>query len=259
MKCSRGIFIAYGAAAIGFVVFCMAAGVRAEEKFVPDSVKVPIFVYHHVRPHVPTESPLQDEYDITPELFEEQLVYLRDHGYTAVTLDDLVSLIGKKTTAPVLKPVILTFDDGWENQYVYAFPLLKKYHTAATFYVYTNPIGKAPYLTWGQIKEMDAAGMTIASHTLLHPHMNRLSAAERKREIVESKQVLEEKLGKPVLHFALPFGYASPAIIAIVREAGYATCRTTDDGVYHTSNDLLKLRATVITDDFRDFVDALNR
>ncbi len=143
----------------------------------------------------------------------------------------------------------------------------------ATFYVYTDPIdraqyrthdptnptGRAYYMTWDQIKEMDSAGMTIASHTLSHPHLNRLSAEERERELVESKRALEEKLGKSVFHFAVPYGYASPNVIASVKAAGYTTCRTTNDGVYHTRDHLLKLRANVVTDDVSDFVNVLNQ
>src|SRR3989338_1004981 len=273
MKYSIGVSLFFGVAIFIFVAV-LHTDARAHAKTKPNfgSVKVPIFVYHHVRPYVPGESRLQDEYDIAPELFEQHLVYLRDHGYTTVTLDDLVVFTQKKTTDPVTKPVILTFDDGWKNQYVYAFPLLKKYGMTATFYVYTdpigktqyvtkdrtNPIGKVQYLSWKDIKEMNAAGMTIASHTLSHPHLNRLSVEELAKEIADTKRILEEHLGKQILHFATPFGEINARGIATVRAAGYLTCRTTDDGVFHSVARLLKLRANVITDDFSAFVEVLN-
>lgn len=223
------------------------------------AVKVPIFIYHSVRPHFPGESPEQDIYDITPELFEKHLLYLRDNGYTTVTLDDLAVFIERKTTAPVAKPVILTFDDGWDNQYHFAFPLLKKYGMTATFYIYTNPIGKEPYLSWSQIRDMAAAGMAIASHTLSHRPLHLLNPIELVKEIAESKKTLEMRLGISVAHFATPFGYTSAKIARVVKDAGYATCRTAYDGVYHSAPDLFRLRGNQTTDYFADFVEVLRQ
>ncbi len=229
-----------------------------EKEPTPDSLKIPIFIYHSVRRHIAGESKIQEAYDITPELFEKQLKYLQDNGYTTITLDDLVHDIEQGTTTPVTKPVILTFDDGWRNQYRNAFPLLKKYHMTATFYVYTNPIGKKKhFLTWDQLKEMDAAGMTITSHTLSHPYLKLLSTDELTHEIVESKKILEAELKKPIRHFASPFGYTNSEVVTILKEAGYLTGRTTRKGVYHAKSDLLKLRGILINDDFSDFVHSL--
>ncbi|MBI3020067.1 MAG: polysaccharide deacetylase family protein [Parcubacteria group bacterium] len=246
---------------VGAVIFMMNGSphVRAHEVPQPDAVKVPIFIYHSVRPYFPGESSLQDEYDITPELFEKHLIYLRDNGYTTVTLDELAGFIERKTTAPVAKPVILSFDDGWENQYRFAFPLLKKYGMTATFYIYTNPIGKEPYLSWNQIRDMAAAGMTIASHTLSHRPLHLLSPAELAKELRESKRILEMKLGIPISHFATPFGYTGAKIMKAVKEAGYTTCRTAYDGVYHSATDLLKLHGNQTTDYFADFVEVLRQ
>lgn len=224
-------------------------------------VKIPIIIYHSVRPYIPDESILQDRFDLTPELLEQQLAYLQDHGYTTISLDDLERDIKRGTTTPVLRPVVLTFDDGWRNQYRYAFPLLKKYHMQATFYVYTNPVDNEAehFLTWEQIKEMAAAGMTIGSHTLSHPYFGNSSSAEMRKEIFESKRVLERNLGKTVLHFAQPFGYTSPGIEALIKEAGYETSRGTHRGVYHSQGDIFHLQGYFVSDSFDDFVQILNR
>lgn len=227
-----------------------------EAPYATNALKVPIFIYHSVRPHIPAESKWQDAFDITPQLLEEELLYLRGHGYTPITLDDLASDFESGTTSPIAKPVLLTFDDGWENQYKYAFPLLKKYHVPAAFYVFTNPIGKKPhFFTWDQIKEMDAAGMTIASHTLTHPYLQHLSEEKLKKEIFESKQTLEEHLGHLVAHFASPFGFSNSYIEALLRDAGYKTGRTTYRGVYQ--DDPRFLRGILVSDSFDDFVKAL--
>lgn len=227
---------------------------------VADSLKIPIFIYHSVRPYTSGESTIQDTYDITPQLFEQQLAYLHDHNFTAISLDDLAKDVTSGTTSPIQKPVILTFDDGWENQYTYAFPLLKKYHMTATFYVFADPIGKKKhFLTWNQLREMDEAGMVIASHTLSHPYLQNLSADELKKEIVESKHILETELAKPILHFASPFGYTSPEIIEIIKDAGYKTARTTYKGIYQSKDNLLQLRGILVNDDFNYFIQTINR
>ena len=232
---------------------------QPEEPHAPGALKIPIFIYHSVRAHIPNESQLQDAYDITPELLERQLAYLQINGYTAITLDQLATDLETGTTSPIAKPVVLTFDDGWQNQYKNAFPLLKKYHMTATFYVFTNPIGKKPhFLTWDELREMDKAGMTIGDHTLSHPYFRTLPPEEIKIEATESKKILESELGKPVLHFASPFGSTNPQIQQTLKDAGYKTARTTYKGIYHARTDLLKLRGILVSDNFEDFVRALN-
>ena len=220
----------------------------------PGAVRIPIIIYHRVRPDFPSESEAQRSFSITPQLFEQQLRYLQDQGYTAISLDEFVRDAELGTTSPAAKPVVLTFDDGWQNQYSYALPLLEKYHMTAVFYIYTDPIGKYPeFLTWDEIKTMDAAGMTIGSHTLSHPHLSSLSPAQLRNELFESKKVLEDHLGKSVVHFASPYGYTSDALVALLKEAGYQTGRTTYKGAYHSRDDLLHLTGFPVRRDFKDF------
>ncbi len=231
---------------------------RPEELPTKDSVKIPIFIYHSIRPIDPNDSSAVKTYEISPELFEEQLKYLRDNGYTTVSLDDVVDDIKIHSTGSVKKPVVLTFDDGWENQYKYAFPLLKKYHMTGTFYVYTNPISKVDHwLTWDQLKEMQAAGMTIEDHTLSHPLFKHTSTDQIKTEVTQSKKILEQHLGTHVDHFASPYGYWTESIADIVRGAGYATYRTTYKGVYQDNP--MRLRGILVTNDLNYFIEMLNR
>lgn len=217
------------------------------------AVRVPIFIYHSVRPHILNEAKAQDTYDVTPELFERELKYLKDNGYSVISLDALAGFL-ESGVKPPEKSVILTLDDGWRNQYKYAFPLLKKYGFTATFFVYTNAIGIKHFLTWNDILDMDKNGMTIGSHSVSHPSFIGMPLADIKTEVTESKKILEEKLGKPILNFASPFGYSNPDIVALVKEAGYKTARTTYKGVYHMKPYLLSLRGVLTNDSFDDFV-----
>ncbi len=226
-----------------------------EEPVKPGSIRIPIFIYHSIRPYPLSDSQNLRDYEITPELFEKELKYLQDNGYVPISLDELAADMKVGMTFPIPKPVVLTFDDGWQNQYKYAFPLLKKYYMTGTFFVFTNSIGKPHFLTWNNLKEMQAAGMTIGSHTLSHPYLNGLSLTQVKTEVIKSKKILEDHLGKPVVHFASPFGYTNPDIMAIVKSAGYTTGRTTYKGVYQ--DDPFRLKGILVDESFSDFTAAL--
>ena len=231
---------------------------KVENVTATTTVRVPIFVYHSVRPHIVDESALQDAYDITPELFEQQLLYLKNNNYEVITMDKLYEIMqDSKKNNSTKKRVVLTFDDGWENQYKYAFPLLKKYGVPAMFYVYTRPLGYKHFLTWNQLHEMKDAGMEIGSHTLTHPFFKKSDEKSLRFEITESKKVLEKKLGIPINHFAAPFGYSNEHIESIVKEAGYKTGRTIYRGP-HQSNPY-SLRGDLLTDSMKDFINALEQ
>ncbi|MBU6415380.1 polysaccharide deacetylase family protein, partial [Patescibacteria group bacterium] len=101
------------------------------EEIKPGSVKVPILIYHSVRPHSANQSPFQKYYDVAPAMFEQQLQYLKDHQYVVIGLDYLADALTQGIILPQ-KSVVITFDDGWRNQYAYAFPLLRKYNDTAT-------------------------------------------------------------------------------------------------------------------------------
>jgi peptidoglycan/xylan/chitin deacetylase (PgdA/CDA1 family) len=223
-----------------------------------NSVKAPIFIYHSVRPHIKNEAVEQDLYDITPELLESELKYLNEHGFTTILPSDLARYFDGQFNLPE-KPVVLSFDDGWQNQYKNAFPLLKKYHAKAIFYIYTGVIGTNHFMTLDEIKELEAAGMAIGSHTLTHPFFRTTSEMAVRREIFESKKILERELGRPVTDFASPFGYSNESIRAFVKEAGYTTARTTYKGIYHSKADLLYLTGILTNDSFGDFIAVLNR
>lgn len=225
-----------------------------------NSMKVPVLVYHSVRPYVKGESTYQDAYDVTPELLEEQLKYIRDHGYTTITFAEVIASIDHGTPLPS-KPVILSFDDGWQNEYIHAFPLLKKYHMKGTFFIFTNPIGrKAQWVTWNEIKEMDAAGMEIGGHSRTHPILTKIKTdKELDREIAESKKIIEKHLGHPIYAFAYPFGLENAQVVAAVKRAGYVVGRTLISGVWNDPAQALLFRGTLASDRMSNFEKLLNK
>ena len=219
----------------------------------PASVRVPIMVYHLTRPCRKTDSSQVREFDTSPALMDEEFKYLSDNGYTSITPDDLANVLTKGAPLPP-KPVMLTFDDGWEVQYLDALPLLKKYHFVGTFYIYTNAIGHKHYLTWNEVKAMDKAGMEIAGHTKSHPYL--VSITDEKvlqDEIAGGKRIIEAQLGHPITAFAVPFGHYDEQIIQTAKDAGYTTLRTTYPGVIHTTSDLFSLTAQLAPEHFAEF------
>jgi len=204
----------------------------------PRAVDMPILVYHHVVPGHP-DSVLF----VTPESFEQHLGYLNDNGYRGVSFDDLADCLEFGVPLPD-RPVIITFDDGWENQFQYAFPLLQKYGFGATFFVVTDYVDRPNFMTTDELKTMISAGMTIGSHSRSHPPLSAIGNPLRlKDEIAGSKAWLEERLGVPVDAFAYPYGSYTAAVVAAVRAAGYRTARTVDKGARETADQLETLPA----------------
>jgi peptidoglycan/xylan/chitin deacetylase (PgdA/CDA1 family) len=223
------------------------------------SAIVPILIYHSIRPYRATDSAGARKYIATPETLEGELAYLKQNGYTSVSFADLTRNLTTGAHLPP-KPVIISFDDDWQTQYTYAFPLLQKYGFTATFYVWTIVVGMKNHMTWDEVKELDAAGMEIGCHTITHPYLTRIKDdATLRREIFGAKQRIEQHIGKPVLSFAYPFGQYNERVVAIVKEAGFTSARTTWPGVTHTVAGLFSLTGFVRTEATRSLVDAMTR
>lgn len=218
------------------------------------NIRVPILVYHSVRPHVAGESSYQETYDITPELFRRHLEYLKENGYSFISFTELADYFDTGASLPE-KPVILSFDDGWKNQYEYAFPLLKEFHDTATFFIFTNAANRGNHLTWDELREMRDAGISIEAHTKTHPYLQKITdPQELTREIAGSKKILEEELGIPVTSFAYPFGKYDDAVIAEVKNSGFRTARSLRGETMQSEDERYILRASLATDSFQDFV-----
>lgn len=224
-----------------------------------ESIRVPILVYHSVRPHQAKESTYQELYDVTPELLRRQLTYLTENGYTTISFGALADYFKEGRALPE-KPVILSFDDGWKNQYEYAFPLLKEFRSTATFFIFTNAVNRGNHLTWEQLHEMQSAGISIEAHTKTHPYLQKITDPEElTREIAGSKKILEEELGTNVTIFAYPFGKYNDASIAEIKNSGFLVARSLRGGVMQSENERYALRASLATDNFEDFVQLLNQ
>lgn len=208
------------------------------------SVDASILVYHIVRPAYTSDSASVRTFAVTPEVFDAQMAYLQSSGYHIVPFSALENYFYAGSSLPS-HPVILNFDDGWEDQYVYALPILEKYHYTATFFPPTNWINyDKSFLTWAQLREMITLGMSVGSHSRSHiPLADVTNQTILASEIQDSKQILEKELGTTINEFDYPYGSFSSTTIAAVKAAGYKAARTEIFGRYQSISDIFALRA----------------
>jgi peptidoglycan/xylan/chitin deacetylase (PgdA/CDA1 family) len=195
---------------------------------------VPILMYHYIR-RSPDKAgvPLS----VLPEDFAAQMHYLKDHGYNTVTMHELdLALLGHYALPP--KPVALTFDDGYQDFYSTAVPIMRPLGITATNYVPTMLVGRPNYMTWSEVQLLDSEGYEMAAHSQFHVDVSRVSAARAQVEIFGSKADLEQHLGHPCLDWAYPYGGYSFATVQQVSKAGYLSGATTRPGAWHDAAQL---------------------
>src|SRR3954471_1243747 len=221
-----------------------------------DSLRVPVLVYHSVMPHHPGQTAEQRVLDVDDSVFVAQMRYLADGGYHVVTFAALVDALEGRGTLPK-RAVVITFDDGWENQYRHAFPILRRFGVTATFFVFTSPIGKDGLLmTWDQLRELQDAGMTIGSHTRTHPVLPSYHRSLH-NEVEMSRADIAQHLGRAPDFFAYPFGEWDAQSAAWARSAGYRAARIYRGGAWNTPSNLYHLRAVPVTDNMQAFEGAV--
>lgn len=186
---------------------------------------VPILLYHHVRDLPDTARPLEKRWSVSIRKFAGQMKWLAEKGFHPVSMTQLVAHFQQGQPLPA-KPVVITFDDGWKDQYEGAFPILKQHQFVATFFIITGAVGHSAYMDWEQIKEIEAAGMDIQAHGHTHERLSTMSRDKARQEIEESKRALEDHLSRPVTVLAYPYGSYDDAVIAEVKAAGFAAAVT---------------------------------
>jgi peptidoglycan/xylan/chitin deacetylase (PgdA/CDA1 family) len=209
-------------------------------------VHLPILTYHHLQYVPPTAKAIVRGLSVAPDAFEQQVAYLSAHNYHTVYFSDLIAFFRDGRPLPE-NPIILTFDDGWRDDYTIAFPALRKYCLVGTFFPPTNWVDhSALTLTWAQAAEMATGGMEFGSHTQSHALMHLRAAALNRAELLNSKTILETHIGKAVVAFAYPGGDYNSAIIKLVAETGYGAAVTVFGGSYQTASGIFTLHRIAI-------------
>jgi len=228
------------------------------------SFTVPVLIYHHVNPHS------GDTVTVTPEVFEAQMVYLARSGFTTISIDDLMGALCKGQEINN-RAVVLTFDDGWLDNYLYAIPVLKRLKFHASFFIVTGridassngrvklfsaiPLHEAAkaciqsgesarvVLDWDLIREIEEDGLfRVYSHTVSHRRCAELSSIELLNELVESKLRIESELGRACPYLCWPYGSYTDDTIKAAQESGYAGLFTTDNGFCGPASDPLRIK-----------------
>lgn len=228
-----------------FLAFCFAFIQWDQKNYV-----VPIMMYHSINY---SEKP--DALVTSPELFERHLAYLKKHKFEVLSLDQLVDGI-KKSRKFSKKTAVITFDDGFEDNYTLGFPILKKYGYCATFFIPSGEIEKGRYMKWNQLMEMVASKMSIGSHALyVDSYLPAMKTEQLLEETGESKKDIERNLGITVKHFAYPIGGFNDEIKEILMKAGYLSASTTNRGFDQKNKDVFELNRVRFSDqDNRDYI-----
>ena len=185
---------------------------------------VPVLNYHQINNQDHNALTLSDSE------FETQINYLQQNGYTGISPDQLADYLQYGKPLPP-KPVLITFDDGYKDNYQIAYPILQKYHFPATIFLITDFVGNYnKYLTWDQIKEMNDNGISFEDHTTSHISLPKASDEEIRNQVVKSKEALEWRLGKKVEYLAYPGGEYDQRVIQLVKESGYRAAFTVNFG-----------------------------
>ena len=219
--------------------------------------EIPVIMYHRV---VKTEENVgvHGTY-ITLDKFEKHMKYLYDQGYKTITFEDLKKKNYRDRFNKNEKNIMITFDDGYDDNYTLAFPVLKKYNFKAIIYLMShlnfnkwdvenveNPENRFELMNDDMIKEMGKYGIEFGGHTMTHKKLSEISLDESKNEIINSKKVLEKKLEKKLLSFAYPYGKLNEEVKKIVKESGYLFAVATDSGPINFSEDFYQIRRIAI-------------
>lgn len=224
------------------VLLIFVFGIIGCFSFILPKKVVPIAMYHHI-----ASNPEGRVDTVSPESFEKQLIFLKKHGYHVVSLKEYVDSV-KSSTKLLPKSIILTFDDGNDDNYTYAYRILKKHGLSAIFFVGSDDIGKERFLSEAQISEMIEGGMKLGSHTRNQVYLPDASHELRVDEIVNSRKNLEGQFGVPVDFIAYPIGGFDEEIKMLVKQAGYSAAVTTNRGNDKSNTDLFELNRIKIKD-----------
>ena len=207
-----------------------------------------ILMYHMIKEH--TNGKFKG-LRVSPLMFEKQIKYLYKNGWHFVTMSELLT---RKESLPE-KSIAITFDDGYEDNYIHAFPILKKYNVRATIYLVvdrherewsskrkaTNSSGelmREPKLIDAQVDEMIQSGLVeIGSHTMTHENLKKIDSNKKVEEIKKSREIIEREFDIECNSFCYPFGLYDDGDWKLVQKAGYTSGTTTQKGIDDITQD----------------------
>ena len=219
--------------------------------------RLPILMYHSISEDPEEEVSPYYRVCTSPQRFRAQMQWLKDNGCCGVTLSDGLAWLDSALRPPpsALRPVAITFDDGYRDFYTAALPALRQHQCGATVFLPTAFIGHErcrfkdrECMTWDEVREAQSVGIEFGSHTVNHPKLYELDLPRIRAELTESKVTLERELGRPVTSFAYPYAFPSAdrafakVFVAALKETGYGCNVTTKIGLAAKPDDPLTLK-----------------
>lgn len=207
-------------------------------------MQIPILTYHHVLPPdaAGDSEILNSPFVVSTGQFREQMRYLYLENYQVINLDGLYKFLkngnGNQLKQVHSKFILITFDDGWKDNYEYAFPILKSFGFTATFFVITGKIGSWEFMSWNELAEMQEQGMHIESHTHSHHPLELLPDSKIQWELAHSRAILEGRLNKNVKFVSFPHGSYNKNVLNAAASNCYYACGTSNLGYVKPSSRL---------------------
>src|SRR5258708_6536174 len=202
---------------------------------------VPVILYHHIEPQVEAAIKKHTSLNVDNGYFELQMAYLNKAGYTTITALDLVNALRNHTGLPP-KSILVTLDDGYDDLYTNAYPILKKYNIKASLLIPSGLINNPGYSTWDQLREMQGSGLIyFIDHTWSHYPLASGSLDKIKTEIETAKAQLEQNTGQTSNIFGYPYGSFSNLSIQVLQQDGFLGAFSTIGGYYQCDSFIMTL------------------
>lgn len=218
-----------------------AAGIPLQVQNEDYCITMPVIMYHHIQPMELAEKLGHGSLTVDATMFETQMKYLKDHNYTAVSLEELVNALYARRSLPE-KPVMITLDDGYDDNYTYAFMTAKKYQMVMNFMIPTGLVDKPGYVTWDHLREMrDNPYAKIYNHTTTHAGLGVISKEQVIQEVTTANKDLEERLGIKNSYVIYPYGSYNDTAIDAIKELGMTAALSTDPGRNECISNIMKL------------------
>ncbi len=196
--------------------------------------KVSVLMYHSV-------SDNNKFFTVSLKNFERQLKFLKNNNFNIISAEELKNIFEDKEKLKA-KTIFLTFDDGYDDNYFNVLSLIKKYNVNILIFIITDLIGEDGYLNWRQIFEMKKTGLVeFGCHTKSHLDLDKLSKTELEKEILESKKIIEKKIGEISFVFSYPKGKYNDLVVETVKIGGYDFTFIVKEGANSLESDTLKL------------------
>jgi peptidoglycan/xylan/chitin deacetylase (PgdA/CDA1 family) len=208
-------------------------------------LNVPVLMYHHVQPNAEAQSKGQQALTVDNGAFDLQMGYLVNSGYSLISAQQLVDALVGHVGLPS-KSIVVIFDDGYNDIYAYAYPILQKYHIVANVAVITGLVGGSNYLSWSQIEEMSHSGLAyMVNHTWSHYSVTQ-SSDKARYEISTAKQQLRDHTGQDISTFVYPFGAVNSSAIAALQQEGVRGAFSEIGGHWQCDSFIMALHRTRI-------------